>query len=163
MTKKITKETFVLWLKFGRRFLLKINLSFFYFFFSILFSLVPLKTWLLVSRKALTFAEILVNWESIGQFFRSFGDQVLPADTELADMGGGCVCFTVQASSSKGLNSLWNMYREGKLKARLHDFLVTEKVKLLAEAEENVELTVTIEEEEYRRACIDLENKVKGN
>ena len=150
-------------MKFGRRFLLKINLSFFYFFFSILFSLVPLKTWLLVSRKALTFAEILVNWESIGQFFRSFGDQVLPADTELADMGGGCVCFTVQASSSKGLNSLWNMYREGTLKARLHDFLVTEKVKLLAEAKENVELTVTIEEEEYRRACIDLENKVKGN
>ena len=55
------------------------------------------------------------------------------------------------------------MYQEGTLKARLHDFLVTEKVKLLAEAEENVELTVTIEEEEYRRACIDLENKVKGN
>ena len=149
-------------MKFGRRFLLKINLSFFIFFifFSILFSLVPLKTWLLVSRKALTFAEILVNWESIGQFFRSFGDQVLPADTELADMGGGCVCFTVQASSLKGLNSLWNMYQDGTLKARLHDFLVTEKVKLLAEAEENVELTVTIEEEEYRRACSDL---VKGN
>ena len=152
-------------MKFGRRFLLKINLSFFIFFifFSILFSLVPLKTWLLVSRKALTFAEILVNWESIGQFFRSFGDQVLPADTELADMGGGCVCFTVQASSLKGLNSLWNMYQDGTLKARLHDFLVTEKVKLLAEAKENVELTVTIEEKEYRRACIDLENKVKGN
>ena len=137
-----------------------IFLFFFFLFFSILFSQVPLKTWLLVSRKALTFAEILVNWESIGQFFRSFGDQVLPADTELADMGGGCVCFIVQASSLKGLNSLWNMYQDGTLKARLHDFLVTEKVKLLAEAEENVELTVTIEEEEYRRAYIDL---VKGN
>ena len=137
-----------------------IFLFFFFLFFSILFSQVPLKTWLLVSRKALTFAEILVNWESIGQFFRNFGDQVLPADTELADMGGGCVCFTVQASSSEGLNSLWNMYQDGTLKARLHDFLVTEKVKLLAEAEENVELIVTIEEEEYRRACDDL---VKGN
>ena len=137
-----------------------IFLFFFFLFFSILFSQVPLKTWLLVSRKALTFAEILVNWESIGQFFRNFGDQVLPADTELADMGGGCVCFIVQASSLKGLNSVWNMYQDGTLKARLHDFLVTEKVKLLAEAEENVELIVTIEEEEYRRACDDL---VKGN
>ena len=135
----------------------------FFIFFSILFSLVPLKTWLLVSRKALTFAEILVNWESIGQFFRSFVDQVLPADTELADMGGGCVCFTVQVSSLKGLNSLWTMYQDGTLKARLHDFLVTEKVKLLAEAKENVELTVTIEEEEYRRAYIDLNNEDKGN
>ena len=133
-----------------------------FLFFSILFSLVPLKTWLLVSRKALTFAEILVNWESIGRFFRSFSDQVLPADTELADMGGGCVCFTVQANSLKGLTTLWNMYQDGTLRARLYDFLVTE-VKHLAEAEENVELTVTIEEEEYKRACIDLNNEAKGN
>ena len=134
-----------------------------FLFFSTLFSLVPLKIWLLVGRKALTFAEILVNWESIGQFFRSFGDQVLPPDTELADMGGGCVCFTVQANSLKGLTTLWNMYQDGTLKARLYDFLVTEKVKHLAEAEENVELTVTIEEEEYKRACIDLNNEAKGN
>ena len=149
-------------MKFGGRFLFKITLYSFPFF-SILFSLVPLKTWLLVSRKALTFAEILVNWKSIGQFFRSFGDQVLPPDTELTDMGGGCVCFTVQANSLKGLTTLWNMYQDGTLKARLYDFLVTEKVKHLAEAEENVELTVTIEEEEYKRACIDLNNEAKGN
>ena len=134
----------------------------FFIFFSILFSLVPLKTWLLVSRKALTFAEILVNWESIGQFFRSFGDQVLPADTELADMGGGCVCFTVQANSLKGLTTLWKMYQDGTLRARLYDFLVTE-VKHFAEAEENVELTVTIEEEDYKRAFIYLNNEAKGN
>ena len=133
-----------------------------FLFFSTLFSLVPLKIWLLVGRKALTFAEILVNWESIGQFFRSFGDQVLPAGTELANMGGGCVCFTVQANSLKGLTTLWNMYQDGTLRARLYDFLVTE-VKRLAEAEENVELTVTIEEEEYKRACIDLNNEAKGN
>ena len=133
-----------------------------FLFFSTLFSLVPLKIWLLVGRKALKFAEILVNWESIGQFFRSFGDQVLPADTELADMGGGCVCFTVQANSLKGLTTLWNMYQDGTLRARLYDFLVTE-VKHLAEAEENVELTVTIEEEEYKRACIDLNNEAIGN
>ena len=95
----------------------------------------------------------MVNWEPIGRFFRSFSDQVLPADTELADMGGGCVCFTVQASSLKGLTTLWNMYQDGTLRARLYDFLVTE-VKHLAEAGENVELTVTIEEEEYKKPAL---------
>ena len=111
----------------------------------------------------LTFAEILANWESVGQFFRSFADRVLPGDAELADMGGGCVCFTVQVNSLKELTILWNMYQDGTLKARLHDFLVTDKVKHLAEAEENVELTVTIVEEEYKRACIGLNNEAKGN
>ena len=55
------------------------------------------------------------------------------------------------------------MYQDGTLKARLYEFLVTEKVKHLAEAEENVELTVTIEEEEYKRASIDLNNEARGN
>ena len=78
-------------------------------------------------------------------------------------MGEGSVCFTVQANSLNGLTTLWNMYQDGTLKTRLYDFLVTEKVKLLAEAEEKVELTATIEEEDYRRACIDLNNEAKGN
>ena len=105
----------------------------------------------------------MVNWESIGQFFRSFVDQVLPADTELADMGQEGVCFTVQANTSKGLNTLWNMYQDGTLKARLYDFVVTDRAKHLAEAEENIELTVKIEEEEYERAYNDLNNEGKGN
>ena len=54
------------------------------------------------------------------------------------------------------------MYQDGTLRARLYDFLVTE-VKHLAAAEENVELTVTIEEEEYKRAFINLDNETKGN
>ena len=54
------------------------------------------------------------------------------------------------------------MYQDGTLRARLYDFLVTE-VKHFAEAEENVELTVTIEEEDYKRAFIYLNNEAKGN
>ena len=54
------------------------------------------------------------------------------------------------------------MYQDGTLKARLYNFLVTE-VRHLTEAEENVELTVTIEEEEYRRAFVYLNNEAKGN
>ena len=130
------------------------------FFF--LFSLVPLKTWIEVSRKFLPWHSILSCFESVSQCFRSFEKQVLPPDTELADMGGGCVCFTVQASNLKGLTTLWKMYQDGTLKARLYDFLVTE-VRHLAEAEENVELTVTIEEEDYRRAFVYLNNEAKGN
>ena len=150
-------------MKFGRRFLFKITLNSCFFFFSILFSLVPLKTWLQVGRTAITLVEILASWESFPQFLRSFTERVLPTGTELVDANGGSVCFTVQANSLKGLTTLWNMYQDGTLKARLYDFLVTEKVKHLAEAEENVELTVTIEEEEYKRACIDLNNEAKGN
>ena len=133
-----------------------------YSFFKIIFSLVRLKTWVQVFRKVLPFAEILGCFKSVGQCFRSFDERVLPADTELADMGEGCVCFTVQANSLKGLTTLWNMYQDGTLKARLYDFLVTE-VKHLAEAEENVELTVTFEEEEYKRVFIYLNNETKGN
>ena len=109
-----------------------------------------------VGRTAITLVEILASWESFPQFLRSFTERVLPTGTELVDANGGCVCFTVQANSLKGLTTLWNMYKDGTLKARLYDFLVTEKVKHLAEAEENVELTVTIEEEEYKRACIKI-------
>ena len=133
-----------------------------YSFFKIIFSLVRLKTWVQVFRKVLPFAEILGCFNSVGRCFRSFDERVLPADTELADMGEGCVCFTVQANSLKGLTTLWNMYQDGTLKARLYDFLVTE-VKHLAEAEENVELTVTFEEEEYKRVFIYLNNETKGN
>ena len=133
-----------------------------YSFFKIIFLLVRLKTWVQVFRKVLPFAEILGCFKSVGQCFRSFDERVLPDDTELADMGEGCVSFTVQANSSKGLTTLWNMYQDGTLKARLYNFLVTE-VKHLAEAEENVELTVTIEEEEYKRAFIYLNNETKGN
>ena len=145
-------------MKFDKRFLLEITLYSFFF----LFSLVPLKTWIEVSRKFLPWHSILSCFESVSQCFRSFEKQVLPPDTELADVGGGCVCFTVQASNIKGLTTLWKMYQDGTLKARMYDFLVTE-VRHLAEAEENVELTVTIEEEDYRRAFVYLNNEAKGN
>lgn len=122
-----------------------------------------LKTACRVGKKLLHFADILVNWESMSQFIRSFNERVLPADTELVNVGEGCVYFTVQANSIKGLTTLWNMYQDGTLTARLHDFLVTDEVKHLVDAEGNVELTVTIEKEEYDIACIDLNNEAKGN
>ena len=127
-----------------------------------MFSLVSLKTWIKPSERAVSFKEILDPFKSVRQCFTRIDIKVLPSDTEVVDISEGSICFTVQANSLKGLTTLWNMYQDGTLKARLYDFLVTE-VKHLAEAEENVELTVTIEEEEYKRAFIYLNNETKGN
>ena len=55
------------------------------------------------------------------------------------------------------------MYQDGTLKARLFDFLVTEEMKTRAGGEEEVELTVTIEEGEYEKACTELIDEAKGN
>ena len=112
--------------------------------------------------KFLSFIGILGCFGSIGQCLAIFREMVLPRGTEAVDIGEGCVCFTVQANSLKGLTTLWKMYQDGTLKARLYNFLVTE-VKHFAEAEENVELAVTIEEEDYKRAFIYLNNETKGN
>ena len=121
-----------------------------------------MKTWVEAFGSVVSFNDILGCFKSVGQCFRSFDERVLPPDTELVNMGRECVCFTVQANSLKGLTTLLNMYQDGTLKARLYDFLVTE-VKHLAEAEDNVELTVIIEEEDYKRAFIYLNNETKGN
>ena len=127
-----------------------------------MFSLVSLKTWIKASERAVYLKEILASFKSIGQCSTRIDIKVLPSDTEVVDISEGSICFTVQANSLKGLTTLWNMYQDGTLKARLYNFLVTE-VKHLAEAEENVELTVTIEEEDYKRAFIYLNNETKGN
>ena len=127
-----------------------------------MFSLVSLKTWIKASERAVSLKEFLASFKSIGQCSTRIDIKVLPSDTEVVDISEGSICFTVQANSLKGLTTLWNMYQDGTLKARLYNFLVTE-VKHLAEAEENVELTVTIEEEDYKRAFIYLNNETKGN
>ena len=113
----------------------------------------------------LTFLNILSTFQTVGRLFRSFNNwfQSRFTDLELNDFGDGSICFTVQAKSLKGLTNLWESFKDGTLKESLYDFLVTHEVEKLAEAEEDVELTVTINEDEYERACIDLNNKAKGN
>ena len=133
--------------------------------FLILLSSVRLETVIRVGEGFLTFLDIMSTFQSVGQLFRSFTNwfQSQSTDIELIDFGDGSVCFTVQAKSLKGLTTLWERYKDGTLKESLYDFLVTHKVKQLAEAEEDVELTVTIDKEEYERACIDLKKEAKGN
>ena len=87
---------------------------------------------------------------------------VLPAGTSLIHITEGCVCLTVQAENLSALNSLWSLYRDGTLKARLETFFVTDELRELAGGEE-VEAIVTIDEEEYEKARIEFTRKAQGN
>ena len=80
---------------------------------------------------------------------------VLPAGTSLIQITEGCVCLTIQADSLSALDSLWSLYLDGTLKARLETFFVTDQLRELAYGEQ-VETFVTIEEQEYERARIEL-------
>lgn len=131
-----------------------------------LMGVLNIKTACKVARMGLmlfTLRELLNRCTTYDQLFNFFEDCVLPADTQLIDVRGGCVCFTVQAGNRKGLTTLWQMYRDGTLKSRLYNLLVTDEMKNFAGGEENVELDVTIDEKEYEEALIELINATEGD
>ena len=105
---------------------------------------------------------ILKGWSTYDQLVTGFQKCVLPAGSRLIELGTGCVCFTIQADNLMGLTALWNMYEDGGLKKRLFDFFVTDEMKTRAGGEENVELTVTIEKEEYEKAYFELVQEADG-
>ena len=92
---------------------------------------------------------------SFEEYCDAFNKVVLPAFTKLVELREGSLCFTVQAESPSALKELWNIYDNETLKNRLQTFLVTEEVKQLASGEE-IEVTVSIDEQEYREAYLDL-------
>lgn len=110
----------------------------------------------------LTVREVLSRRNTYDELVTCFNDCVLPAGTQLVDVSQGCVCFTVQADNLTGLTTLWNMYQDGTLKTRLRDFFVTDEMEKRAGGEENVEVAVTIEEEEYKKACTEFINETEG-
>ena len=110
----------------------------------------------------LTVREILTRWSTYDQLVTCFQGCVLPAGSRLIEVGQGCVCFTIQVDNLMGLTALWNMYEDGTLKERLFDFFVTDEMKTRAGGEENVELTVTIEKEEYEKAYFELVQEADG-
>ena len=61
----------------------------------------------------------------------------------------------VLAKTPSALKELWNIYNNETLKNRLQSFLVTEEIKQLVRGEE-MEVTVYIDEKEYRAAYLDL-------
>jgi len=107
-------------------------------------------------------AELLVGWTTYDQLVTAVNTCVLPAGTNLVNLADGCVCLTVQAESLSALTTLWNLYKDGTLERRLYKLFVTDEVKERAGGE-TVEVNVTIEEEEYNKACRELINEAQGN
>ena len=106
--------------------------------------------------------EVLSRWTTFDQLVTAVDRCVLPAGTSLVNLTDGCVCLTVQAETLSALSNLWNLYQDGTLERRLYDFFVTDEVKEQAGGE-TVEVNVSIEEEEYDKACRELINESRGN
>ena len=88
---------------------------------------------------------------------------VLPIGTHVLRIRDGSICFTIKADNIAALCTLWNMYQDGTLKQRVKNFVLTEEMIKLAGGEENVEVTVTIEEDEYEKACFEFIREQGGN
>ena len=57
--------------------------------------------------------------------------------------------------------NLWRLYQDGTLQKRLQDIFVTDKMRKLADGKD-VEVNVTIDEDEYQKACIELIQGTQG-
>ena len=97
----------------------------------------------------------LRSCSSFEEFIELFSEVVLPAFMKLVRLSESSLCFTVLAETPSALKELWNIYNSETLKNRLQNFLVTEEIKQLASGEE-IEVTVYIDEKEYRAAYLDL-------
>ena len=97
----------------------------------------------------------LHSCSSLDEFVEVFNKLVLVSCSKLVEISEGSLCFTVQAETSSALKELWDMYKSGTLQNRLQEFLVTDEIKKLA-SEEDVEVTVYIDEQQYKAAYLDL-------
>ena len=80
---------------------------------------------------------------------------VLPAGARLLQITEGSVYLKVQAESLTALDHLWRLYKNGTLKKRLQALFVTDEMRDLAGGEQ-VEVTVTIDEDEYEKSRNEL-------
>ena len=106
--------------------------------------------------------EVLSGWSSYDQLVAAVQSCVLPAGTRLVQITDGCVCLTVQAESLSALTNLWKLCQDGTLQKRLYDFFVTDKMRELADGKD-VEVNVTIDQDEYQKACIELIHGTQGD
>ncbi|XP_068737444.1 uncharacterized protein [Montipora capricornis] len=104
---------------------------------------------------AVNVALVLRSCTTLEQFFEAFERVVLPALVKGKELFGGSLCFVVQAETASALKELWNFYKDGTLKNRLQEFLVTKEVQDLA-GSDKVEVTVFIDEHEWREAYVNM-------
>ena len=77
-------------------------------------------------------------------------------------MAEGSVNLKVKAENRLALDSLWQMYKNGTLKARLEALFVTDEMRELVGGE-GVEVIATIDEREYEKARNELITEARGN
>ena len=107
--------------------------------------------------------EVLSRGSTFDQLVSAVNKCVLPAGTSLIQITEGCICLTVQAENLSSLQTLWSLYKDGTLKARLQDFFVTEEVRKELAGGDELEVTVTIEEGEYQKAHHELSCQIEGS
>ena len=82
-------------------------------------------------------------------------NEVLPAGANLIQISEGCVSLKVQVVNLSALETLWRLYQDGTLGARLQALFVTDEMRELAGGEQ-VQAIVTIESQEYEKARNEL-------
>ena len=99
---------------------------------------------------------------TLDEFVEIFNQVVLVAYTKLVEISEGSLCFTVQAETLAALKELWSIYKDGTLQRRLQEFLVTNDIKQLTDADD-IEVAVYIDEQEYVTSFNFLQNQGNGN
>ena len=108
--------------------------------------------------------EVLSRGSTFDQLVSAVNKCVLPAGTSLIQITEGCVCLTVQAENLSSLETLWSLYKDGTLRARLQDFFVNEEVREELAGGEQLEVIVTIDEGQYKKAFSELvSSEVEGS
>ena len=105
--------------------------------------------------------ELLRRGSTYEQLVTAINDSLLPAGAILIQIAEGSVNLKVQAENRLALDSLWRMYKNGTLKARLEALFVTDEMREVAGGE-GVEVIVTIDEQEYEKARDELTTQARG-
>ena len=144
---------------------LTLYISLFYsLYFNYAFVVLTIKTVFKGIAGGVVFAyafELQRRGSTYDQLITAINNFVLPAGIKLIEMAEGSVNLKVQAENLLALGSLWRMYKNGTLKAHLEALFVTDEVKEFAGGEQ-VEVVVTIDEQEYIKAWNELTTEAKG-
>ena len=122
------------------------------------FAVLNIKTVFKVAAGGIVIAsafELLRRGSTYDQLVNAITTCVLPAGAKLVQITEGSVNLKVQAEHISALDTLWSLYKDGTLKERLEDLFITDKVTGIA-VREQVEVTVTIDEQEYDKARKEL-------
>ena len=104
--------------------------------------------------------ELLRRGSTYEQLVTAINDSLLPAGAILIQIAEGSVNLKVQAENRLALDSLWRMFKNGTLKARLEALFVTDEMREVAGG--GVEIIVTIDEQEYEKARDELTTQARG-